>query len=154
MKQEIRNESIAARINFLQTKLGFANNRKFAEDIPFDTSQFSKIGKATLAVSLNLGLLLHDKYGVNLNWLFTGKGEWNDVPRGTSNSETLDPLVLENLQQLLSNQVESLGLIQQIQKRIKKEQNESPGIKSQDSVQDLIGTDRSAGKGKRSSKQS
>jgi len=82
MSKGIDKQALAERIKEIQKHFKI-NSRKFASEIGMDTSQLSKIEGGSLGLSTKYALSINEKFGVNVNWILTGKGDkgiWNIVP--------------------------------------------------------------------------
>jgi transcriptional regulator with XRE-family HTH domain len=82
MSKGIDKQALAERIKEVQKHFNL-NSRKFAAEIGMDTSQLSKIESGNLGLSTSYATTINEQFGVNVNWLLTGKGEkgsWNRIP--------------------------------------------------------------------------
>jgi len=75
-------QSLAKRIKEVQEYYNL-NSRNFAIEIGMDPSQMSKIEKGRLGLSAKSAMAINERFGVNVNWILTGKGDkgiWNNIP--------------------------------------------------------------------------
>jgi hypothetical protein len=82
MSKAIDKQALAERIKEIQKHFKI-NSRKFATEIGMDPSQLSKIEGETLGLSTKYALTINEKFGVNVNWILTGKGDkgvWMKLP--------------------------------------------------------------------------
>lgn len=82
MPKGIDKQALAERIKEIQKHFKI-NSRTFAAEIGMDTSQLSKIESGTLGLSTKYALSINEKFGVNVNWILTGKGDkglWKKIP--------------------------------------------------------------------------
>lgn len=86
MSKSIDKQALAERVNEIQKHFNL-NSRKFATEIGMDTSQLSKIEAGILGLSTKYALTINEIFGVNVNWILTGKGDkgvWNRIPHHES----------------------------------------------------------------------
>lgn len=82
------NKEVGKRLEGLMVDLRLKSRRAFALSVGADPSFFDKIMKGTATLTDGYAKLIEEKYGVNKEWLFTGKGDKH--PGGKEKAREID----------------------------------------------------------------
>jgi transcriptional regulator with XRE-family HTH domain len=122
-------EEIGLRLKEIRTEVNLSQD-DFSIQLDVFQSSISAIEKGQRKISPEIVIKLHEKYEINISWLFTGKGEMRLVePADESKSELLLRLeemeneIMEHkilLSRSLENEVKYIKALQEYKKTLQK----------------------------------